>query len=248
MKRLEVQHLTGGYSRLPVLHDLNFTVDSGEIVGLIGLNGAGKSTTIKHIIGLLQARSGEILLNGHSLKSDNQAYRRSLAYIPEQPILYQELTLREHIDLVAMAYGIPLESAHEIALPLLKTFRLEDRLDWLPIHFSKGMRQKVMLVCALMVEASLYVIDEPFVGLDPLAIDDLIQALLEKKKKQAGILLTTHILRSAEHYCDRFVFLRQGRIQAMGNLEEIRRQFDRPKASLDELYIDLARGVMPHAH
>lgn len=159
---LKVTGLTGGYSSQPVLHDINFEVKSGEIVGLIGLNGAGKSTTIKHIIGLMKAMKGTITIDDQDLATAMNDYRQSFTYIPEMPVLYEALTLREHIELTGMAYGMTKETAMANAQPLLEMFRLEKRLDWLPIHFSKGMKQKVMIVCAFLVETSLYVIDEPF--------------------------------------------------------------------------------------
>ena len=166
---LEVKELTGGYGQVSVLKKETFTVESGQVVGLIGLNGAGKSTTIKHIIGLLNPRGGQILIDGISLHDDVEKYRKKIAYVPEMPILYPELTLREHIDLTIMAYDLDRDKTWENANKLLKTFRLDNKLDWFPQNFSKGMKQKVMIVCAFMTDASLFIIDEPFTGLDPLA-------------------------------------------------------------------------------
>lgn len=165
---LEIKNLTGGYGHIPVLKDINLTVKSGEIVGLIGLNGAGKSTTIKHIIGLLTEQKGEIRVGGITLKESPETYRKTIGYIPETPILYDELTLREHIEVTAMAYDISMEEAFKRAESLLKTFRLENKLDWFPAHFSKGMKQKVMVLCAFLTQPGLFIIDEPFLGLDPL--------------------------------------------------------------------------------
>src|SRR5699024_8237184 len=141
--------------------------------GLIGLNGAGKSTTIKHILGLLRPHSGTIEVRGKTLKEDVEEYRRHLGYIPESPILYEELTLKEHIEMTAMEYGLTTEEVEKRKGPLLKRFRLEDKEDTFPSHFSKGMKQKVMLICAFIVEPDLYIIDEPFLGLDPLGIESL---------------------------------------------------------------------------
>ncbi|OYQ66409.1 ABC transporter ATP-binding protein [Aerococcus sp. 1KP-2016] len=240
---LKVTNLTGGYSSQPVLHDLNFEIQSGEIVGLIGLNGAGKSTTIKHIIGLMKAMKGEITIDEYKLDTDMNNYRQSFTYIPEMPVLYDALTLKEHIELTGMAYGLSKEIALQNAQPLLEMFRLDNRLDWLPIHFSKGMKQKVMLVCAFLVETALYVIDEPFLGLDPLAIHDLIETLKLKKEAGASILMSTHVLATAQQYCDRFIFLQEGHVIAIGTIDDIRAQFDMPDASLDDLYIRLAKGA-----
>ena len=238
---LTVKNLTGGYFNHPVLKDLNFEVKAGELVALIGLNGAGKSTTIKEIIGLLQPHQGSVQINGQSLKEDPEGYRKQIGYIPESPALYEELTLKEHIEVTAMAYDIPMDEAFRRAQPLLETFRLDKRLDWFPANFSKGMKQKVMLLCAFMIEPSLYIIDEPFLGLDPLAIHALLELLKTMKEQGAGILMSTHVLATAEKYCDRFIFLHEGQIKAQGSLEDIRQQFKLPNASLDELYIALTK-------
>ena len=149
---LIVNELTGGYGHQPVLKDVNFEIANGELVGLIGLNGAGKSTTIKEIIGLLQPQKGTIEIDGLTLNKDAEAYRKKIGYIPETPVLYEELTLREHIEVTAMAYDIPMEVALQRAEKLLKTFRLENRLEWFPANFSKGMKQKVMILCAFLIE------------------------------------------------------------------------------------------------
>lgn len=180
---LEVKDVTGGYTRKPVIKDLNFSIGQGELVGLIGLNGAGKSTTIKHIIGTLLPQKGEIRLNGVTLNEDIETYRSSFSYIPETPVLYDELTLKEHLELTAMAYGIDQHTLKERSGKLLEEFRMEKRLNWFPSHFSKGMKQKVMIMCAFLVKPSLYIIDEPFVGLDPLGIQSLLNQMTERKKK-----------------------------------------------------------------
>ena len=236
---LTVKHLSGGYFQHPVLKDLNFEIENGELVALIGLNGAGKSTTIKEIIGLLKPTSGSIEIDGLSLNKSACQYRQKIGFIPESPVLYEELTLREHIEVTAMAYDIPMDVAMQRADKLLKTFRLEKRLDWFPANFSKGMKQKVMIVCAFLIEPSLYIIDEPFLGLDPLAIHALLELLKEEKAKGKSILMSTHVLSTAEKYCDRFIFLHEGQIKSQGTLAQIKEQFAMPDASLDELYLAL---------
>lgn len=238
---LEIKHLTGGYGPIPVLKDINFEVKQGEMVGLIGLNGAGKSTTIKNVIGLLTPQKGSIKINGESLQSNPDEYRKQIGYIPETPILYEELTLKEHIEITAMAYDIPIDLAKKRAEKLLKTFRLENKLEWFPAHFSKGMKQKVMVLCAFLIEPSLYIIDEPFLGLDPLAIHALLELMNEMKKQGAAILMSTHILATAELYCDRFVVLHEGEVRAIGTMEELREEFDLPDSSLDEIYLALTK-------
>jgi len=238
---LEIKNLTGGYVHVPVLKDVSFTVESGKLVGLIGLNGAGKSTTINEIIGLLTPYSGEINIDGLTLRANPREYRQQIGYIPETPSLYEELTLREHIETVAMAYGIEQEQAFERVEPLLKMFRLDQKLDWFPVHFSKGMKQKVMIICAFVVDPSLFIVDEPFLGLDPLAISDLIQLLDEEKKKGKSILMSTHVLDSAEKMCDSFVILHKGQVRAKGDLTQLRQAFDMPEASLNDIYLALTK-------
>lgn len=238
---LELKNVTGGYSQLPVLKDITFTIEAGELVGLIGLNGAGKSTTIKEIIGLLQPQKGTISIDGLTLKKDTQAYRKKIGYIPETPSLYEELTLKEHIEVTAMAYDIPKEEAFLRAERLLKTFRLENKLEWFPANFSKGMKQKVMVLCAFLIEPSLYIIDEPFLGLDPLAINALLELMNEMKKTGASILMSTHILATAERYCDKFILLHNGEIKAQGTLADLREQFGMAEAALDDIYLALTK-------
>jgi len=166
---LKINNLSGGYAGNNVLKNVTFDVPNGSIVALIGLNGAGKSTTINHIIGELQPQMGTIELNGINLVQNPTGFKSQIAYIPEQPILYDELTLGEHLHLMLAAHNIDDEVAWQRAETLLKQFRLDDKLHWLPIHFSKGMRQKVMLISAFMLDAPLIIIDEPFLGFDTVA-------------------------------------------------------------------------------
>lgn len=238
---LVIEHVTGGYGHLPVLKDISFEVNQGEMVGLIGLNGAGKSTTIKEVIGLLTPQKGKIMIDNETLAANPESYRKKIGYIPETPSLYEELTLREHIEITAMAYDIPQEEAFARAAKLLKTFRLENKLDWFPANFSKGMKQKVMVLCAFLIEPSLYIIDEPFLGLDPLAIHALLELMDEMRRQGSAILMSTHILATAEKYCDRFVVLHEGEVRADGTMADLRKEFDLPDSSLDEIYIALTK-------
>lgn len=238
---LHIENLHGGYTHKNVLHGISFDVQPSEIVGLIGLNGAGKSTTIKHIIGLMQPKKGIVTVNGKSFKDSPEIFRNQIGYIPEMPILYDELTLHEHLRLTAMAYGLD-EKTFEERLPrLLKEFRLEKKLSWFPVHFSKGMRQKVMIMCAFLIEPPLYIVDEPFVGLDPLGIQSYLQMMDEMKQKGSGVLMSTHILATAERYCDRFVIIHDGLIRAAGTLKELQISFSMPGASLDDIYLQLTK-------
>lgn len=239
---VKVEHLTGGYGKRPVIKDINFELRKGEIVGLIGLNGAGKSTTIKHMLGLLTPMEGQLTISDINIKKDVETYRRKLSYIPEAPVIYDELTLQEHINMTAMAYNIDKEEAMKRANPLLKTFRLENELDIFPSHFSKGMKQKVMIICAFIVDPELYIIDEPFLGLDPLGIQSMLDLMVEKKVENRTVLMSTHILATAEKYCDRFLIMDKGQIVAFGNIDELREQTGLSGKTLDEIYIHVTQG------
>ena len=236
---LKIENLSGGYNRKKIIENINIEIPKGSITALIGLNGAGKSTTIKHILGLLRPMDGEIKVNGITIRENNEKYRKSISYIPESPVLYDELTLEEHINLTAMAYGLNMKEAWEKADVLLKLFKLSDKKKFFPVHFSKGMKQKVMIIWSFLVEPNLYIIDEPFLGLDPIAINDLINLMCEKRDNGASILMSTHILATAEKYCDNFIIIHEGKILASGKLSDLRKEFNMPDASLDEIYLAL---------
>lgn len=240
---LIIKKLTGGYSTRPVIKNIDFEIQAGEMVGLIGLNGAGKSTTLKHVMGLMKAFSGEIELDGIRLEEYPTAFRKNVAYIPESPILYEELTLREHIELTRLAYDLADDADTDAEVErLLKLFRLEERLDWFPIHFSKGMQQKVMIVQALILKSACLIIDEPFIGLDPLAIRDLLSELKKRQVEGAKILMSTHVLATAEKYCDRFIVLDEGEVIAKGTMEELQKQYGQSNVDLDDLYFRMTEG------
>lgn len=235
---LHVDRLNGGYIGKQVLHDVSFEVKKGELVGLIGLNGAGKSTTIKHILGLLSPLSGKIEIDGETVESSEKRYRKKVSYIPETPILYETLTLKEHIELMGKAYDVSPDELTERTKRLAKEMRMEKQLTWFPSVFSKGMRQKAMILCALVTKTPLLIVDEPFVGLDPLAIRQLLQ-LFDEYKQDCAILMSTHILETAERHCDRFVFLHQGIVIANGTAAQLRDKYQlSPDATLDDIYVE----------
>ncbi|MCR6110236.1 ABC transporter ATP-binding protein [Bacillus sp. A301a_S52] len=243
---LAVNNVSGGYHKnKPVLHDITFTVEPNEMVGLIGLNGAGKSTTIKHILGLMEPQKGEVRLAGQTLAENKMTYRQKLAYIPETPLLYEEMTLWEHLELTAMAYGLTEKEFKERADHLLKEFRMTKMKNWFPSHFSKGMRQKVMIMSAFLIRPSMYIADEPFVGLDPIGIKSFLDRMLELREEGCGILMSTHILATAEKYCDRFLFLHQGQLIMQGTLKELQMQANMPNAALDDIYVEMTKEDQP---
>lgn len=243
---LQLNNVTAGYTKVPVITDITFDVNPGEICGLIGLNGAGKSTTIKTIIGQLTPFSGRVEVEKLSILENQRGYRQSIAVIPESPVLYEELTFREHIEFVARSYNQMNEETMAHAMELVEAFRLTKQLDWFPAYFSKGMKQKVLIVCALMLDVPVYVVDEPFLGLDPLGIRTLLQVLKEKKEKGAAILMSTHVLDTAEKYCDRFIVLHEGKVIAQGDIEGLRATSDIEETSLEDIYFALTTGDDAH--
>jgi ABC-2 type transport system ATP-binding protein len=238
---LQLAGVTGGYIQ-PVIKNVSFDVHKNEIVALLGLNGAGKSTTIKHILGLMEPMEGSISIYDKTFYNNPDTYRSYYAYIPETPIYYKELTLWEHLEFTAMTYGVQKETFHQRIYPLLEKFHMDPKVNAFPDHFSKGMRQKMMIMMALMIRPSLYIIDEPLMGLDPLGIRTLLECLEEAKNEGAGILMSTHILATAERYCNRFIIMHEGQIIAQGTLEELQKQANVPYATLDDLYLKFVEG------
>lgn len=240
---LQVNQLSGGYSLgKPVLHEISFEVHPGEMIGLIGLNGAGKSTTMKHILGLMVPQQGDIRVNGRTRNEGPEDYQSALAFVPESPLLYEELTVREHLEFTARAYGVEPKDYEQRVEKLLRIFRMGDKADSLSMHLSKGMKQKVMIMSAFLAHPPLYVIDEPFLGLDPLGIRSLLDFMQEMKREGSSILLSSHILSTIENYCDRFIVLHQGAVIAQGTLTEVAQQAGMAGASLEETFYALVQS------
>ncbi len=227
--KIDIKH--AGYSKKEVvIRDINFSVSQGELVGLIGPNGSGKSTTIKAILGLLSSVEGVVIFSGQ---------QKRYAYIPEQPVFYEELTLWEHLELAASAYTLPRGRFEARATELLKLFRLQDVKHQLPVAFSKGMQQKVMLIIGFLIDPDVFIVDEPFVGLDPRATKDFLSLLDVARQQGAGILMSTHILDTAEKICSSFVLIADGKIVTKGNLDKIRVECRLPEASLFDCFNQL---------
>lgn len=215
----------------PKIHNVSLTIRPGKLTGLIGANGAGKSTVIKAILGLLPYADASI-----RFKDGSGQY----AYIPEHPVFYENLTLWEHLDLAAAVYGLEQNELEAEGERLLQKFRMTEVRHHLPGGFSKGMRQKMMLMIGFLNRPDIYIVDEPFIGLDPRAIKDFLGLLEEERQRGAGILMSTHVLDTAERICDDFVMISQGRITARGTLEEIRSAAGRPEAPLLDCFDVLA--------
>jgi ABC-2 type transport system ATP-binding protein len=231
MEILHVDIQKAGYDgRAETIQNIHFAIQKGELVGLIGPNGAGKSTTIKAILGLLRQFEGKVEFTGP---------RGNYSYIPEQPILYDQLTLWEHLELAASAYEMERAEFTSKAEQLLRRFRLLDVKHHMPSSFSKGMQQKIMLILGFLTKPDIYVVDEPFVGLDPRATKDFLELLNSERSRGAGVLMSTHMLDTAERICDRFILLDHGSIIAQGDLQQIQSQCKLPDGSLFECFHSL---------
>ncbi|WJH36689.1 ABC transporter ATP-binding protein [Paenibacillus sp. CC-CFT747] len=230
MNVLEVEIEKAGYKDRPdVIQEIKFSVRAGELVGLIGPNGAGKSTTIKALLGLLGEMKGNVVMAG----------KGTYGYIPEHPILFDELTLWEHLELAAASMEHPLPDFEARAEELLARFRLSEVRHHLPASFSKGMQQKIMLILGFLQKPEVYIVDEPFIGLDPKATKDFMEGLKEERGRGAGVLMSTHVLDTAERICDSFVLLSEGRLVARGDLEAVRQRCGLPGGSLFDCFHSL---------
>ncbi|WP_340031812.1 ABC transporter ATP-binding protein [Paenibacillus sp. FSL K6-1122] len=224
---LDVHITEAGYEPgQSTIRNIRMNVARGELVGIIGPNGAGKSTTIKTLLGLLEHANYEVTIGGDG----------RYAYIPEQPVFYEYMTLWEHLDLAAAAYEMEEEAFVARAEELLVRFGMDHVRNDLPASFSKGMRQKMMLMIGFLSSPDIYIVDEPFIGLDPRATKDFLKLLDDERRRGAGVLMSTHVLDTAERICDRFILIASGRSAAEGTLDEIREAAGLPEASLFDCF------------
>lgn len=233
MSLLTVNIKEAGYERgQSTIKDIQFSLGKGELIGLIGPNGAGKSTTIKTILGLMEFKEGETVFE----------IPEKYSYIPERPIFYDELTLKEHLDFVAAVEELDQKTYQKEVEELLTRYKLKDVADHLPSTFSKGMQQKAMIILALITRPAVYIIDEPFIGLDPSAVKLLLGSIEEERKRGAGIIMSTHVLDTAEKVCDRFILVNNGVLAAKGTLREIQEQCGLEGGSLFDCFHQIAEG------
>lgn len=227
---LNVSHLTKKYHKFVANDNLTFIVNDGETAVLAGPNGAGKSTAIKCIAGLLRFQ-GEIELCGFNNKSIDA--KKILGYVPEIPAPFELLTVWEHMEFIARAYA--LTDWEDRANELMRRFELDDKRNKLGMELSKGMQQKISICCAMLIEPKVLLFDEPLVGLDPHAIKELKQMLIEMKAKGTTIIISTHMLDSVEGVWDRVFIMMNGRIEA----ERSRKQVEESGENLEELFFNI---------
>jgi ABC-2 type transport system ATP-binding protein len=232
---LRFDKVSFSYQTTSALDSVSFDVALGEIVGLIGANGAGKTTAILHIIRYLQPDSGRIMLAGCNLaKIKNEDF--AISYIPDTPVFYEELTLLEHLHFLKALYP----NNHLTVDALINRLELHDHLRKVPSALSKGTKQKLMIALALLRDYRLLVADEPFTGLDPTQIAVLKQILSECKRDHKAVLISTHLLDLVEGLCDRYIMLHRGRVIAVGSKPDIiQKHVLNPDSTLEQVYLTL---------
>ena len=231
---LKIEGLTKIYGDKKAVDDVSLHIQKGEIFGFIGHNGAGKSTTIKSIVGAIDFEQGEILIDGISIKNNPVECKRLLAYIPDNPDIYDHLTGIQYINFVCDIYGVT-ENRTERIKKYAEIFQIEQNLGDLISSYSHGMKQKLVIISALVHNPKLLVLDEPFVGLDPIASHRLKELMKELCDNGGAIFFSTHVLEVAEKLCDRVGIIKGGKLVKEGTMEEIAGD-----KSLESLFLEIA--------
>ncbi|MBR1762804.1 MAG: ABC transporter ATP-binding protein [Eubacterium sp.] len=231
---LEIKHYSKSYGKgKKAADDVCITVDGGDIYGFIGHNGAGKSTTIRAVVGVLDFTEGEIYIDGHSVKNEPMACKKVTSYIPDNPDLYENLTGIQYLNFVADVFGIGTAERNERIKKYGDLFEISDSLGDLISSYSHGMKQKVAIISALIHQPKLLVLDEPFVGLDPKASFVLKEIMHEMCKNGSAVFFSTHVLDVAEKLCNKIAIIKHGRIIASGSMEELTKGH-----SLEETFLE----------
>ena len=231
---LNIEHLTKTYGEKKAVDDLSLHILPGEIFGFIGHNGAGKSTTLKCAVGILQFDEGSVSIDGTSLAEDPVKCKRELAYIPDNPDLYDFMSGIRYLNFIADIFGIPAEVRQERIRKYAGIFELTDDLAQPISAYSHGMKQKLALISAWLHSPRLIIMDEPFVGLDPKASHLLKEMMREHCDGGGAIFFSTHVLEVAEKLCDKVAIIKQGRLVKAGTMEEVKGD-----DSLEEVFLEL---------
>ena len=232
---LNIEHLTKSYGGdFKAVDDLSLTVLPGDIYGFIGHNGAGKTTTLRAIAGILSFDSGTILINGTSLTADPIACKREIAYIPDNPDLYEHLTGIQYLNFVADIYGVSDSERDERIKKYADAFEMTPRLNDLIASCSHGMKQKIAIISALIHNPKLLLLDEPFVGLDPKAAFTLKEFMKELCDGGCAIFFSTHVLEVAEKLCNKIAIIKNGRLITAGDMDKVKGD-----ESLETLFLEL---------
>ncbi len=232
---IEIKNVSKTYDGVKkALNDVSFSVKDGEIFAFIGHNGAGKTTMIKSIIGILDFQEGDILINNKSIKKDPIACKLDMAYVPDNPDLYENMKAIDFINFVLDMYDVPSDTRKEKIEKYAKLFELEDKLTDDIASFSHGMKQKVALIAALAHDPKVLIMDEPFVGLDPKAVYDIKEIMKQMAKDGKTIFFSTHILDVAEKLCSRVAIIKNGQIVKIGKMNDIKGD-----ESLEQVFLEL---------
>ena len=231
---LNIQHLTKAYGDKKAVDDLSLHIAPGEIYGFIGHNGAGKTTTLKSIVGILQFDSGEITIDGISIKADPLACKRKIAYIPDNPDLYEFMTGIQYLNFIADIFGVSADDRQRRIRKYADLFELTDDLAQSIAAYSHGMKQKLAIISAWIHEPRLVIMDEPFVGLDP-KVSHLLKGMMREKCDMGGaIFFSTHVLEVAEKLCDKVAIIKGGQLIRSGTMDEVKGD-----DSLEDVFLEL---------
>jgi len=235
---LQVDRLVKEYKRSRAVDELSFTIQPGEIVGLIGPNGAGKTTALRCMAGILRPTAGQVLINGHDVVTNQGQAKKGLAFVPEVPSLYELLTVDEHLKFIAMCFDTV--DVYEASRDeLLRRYDLMEKKDDLVATLSKGMRQKLSVACALVHQANVMLFDEPLIGIDPAGARELKDEIRRARDNGVAVLVSTHLLDTAEKLCDRVIIVARGRKIAEGTLAQLQQYYGREDQSLEEIFLAL---------
>ena len=231
---LNIQHLTKRYGNTVAVDDLSLRILPGELYGFIGHNGAGKTTTIKACCGILNFEEGEITINGTSIKDDPLACKAQIAYLPDNPDLYEFMTGIRYLNFIADIFGIPADERQKRIRNLGDRFDLTKDLAQPISAYSHGMKQKLAIISAFLHDPKLLIMDEPFVGLDPVSSHELKVLMRELCDKGGAIFFSTHVLEVAEKLCDKVAIIRSGKLICSGTMEEVKGD-----GSLEDVFLEL---------
>ena len=241
---LEVSDLRKSYEGTLAVHGLTFAVPAGEVLGLVGPNGAGKTSTLRCLAGILRPTGGRVLVDGIDLAVRPVDAKRRLAFVPDEPHLFEYLTVEEHLRFVARLYGV--DDAESKAAALLEELELTPKRRALPDELSRGMTQKLAIACGLLHDPQVLLLDEPLTGLDPVGIRRMKATIAARARAGAAVVLSSHLLHLVEQLCTRLLVVRLGRTVASGTIDEI--VAARPELAglpLEELFVALTEGDAP---
>jgi ABC-2 type transport system ATP-binding protein len=236
---IHVDHLTKRYGEFTAVDDFSFSVQSGEIVGLIGPNGAGKTSTLRCMVGIQRPSSGTVTIGGHDIVSSPVEAKRRLAFMADEPQLFEYLTVSEHLQLTARIYGVGDVTARSAAL--LDELELTAKAHALPNELSRGMKQKVAIACGLLHDPAALLFDEPLTGLDPLGIRRMRETIVARGRNGGAVIVSSHMLHLVQEICTRVVIIDRGRKVADGTIAELaaKAQMAGAGSSLEQIFLQV---------